>query len=473
MCKFHQENPHVKQTDIGLRFGVERSTVSKTLRYKERWLNYEERGGSPIQRTKGKSPPDIERALAVWVKGMQKKGLAFTDAQMEERAKVFCAGQETALKTITSSWLEKFKQKHGIGGKLVRRASETAIPDSAHRLETESPMVSASQTPSGVSPGSPTGQLSPATSSAHPDSKEALSAFMDLEGSNYKQPHHSQSTTSLSSAVTDPQSSTFSAGGGGSGGAFSPTSQFTFSPEPNSGILPSADGSSFHRPRSQTFPHIPSIEQLEYLNQPNQNNGDEGSNSGVINGKNSNGEALTPKYNNNAGTAPSSALQSPAHEIGAHPFGMDSTTSTTGITSPALRRVGSSNSLGGRSTNSAAGATVSGTPMGSSPSSPTQEDARRAADTLLSFLSSVSPTGMFDKGEYMTVVRLTEKLKLQQQQQQQQHQLAVAAAAAAAAMPKGSASSQGLGGLSRIPEGDVEMTPPGPLGVKNEAVMNE
>ena len=76
------------------------STVSKTLRYKERWLNFEERGGSPIQRTKGKSPPDIERALAVWVKGMQKKGLAFTDAQMEERAKVFCAGQENALKMI-------------------------------------------------------------------------------------------------------------------------------------------------------------------------------------------------------------------------------------------------------------------------------------------------------------------------------------------------------------------------------------
>ena len=24
MCKFHQDNPHVKQTDIGLRFGVER-----------------------------------------------------------------------------------------------------------------------------------------------------------------------------------------------------------------------------------------------------------------------------------------------------------------------------------------------------------------------------------------------------------------------------------------------------------------
>lgn len=412
---------------------------------------------------------------------MQKKGHAFTDAQMEERAKVFCAGQENALKMITSSWLEKFKQKHGIGpGKLVRRASETAIPDSAHRLETESPLISASQTPSGISPASPAGQSSPATSSAHPDSKETLSTFMDLEGSNYKHPQHSQSTTSLSSAVTDPQSSTFSAGGGGGGSAFSPTSQFTFSPDPNSGILPSAEGSNFHRPRSQTFPHLPNIEQLEYLNQPNNNSGggDGGSNNG-INGSNSNGESLTPKYSNNTGTAPSSALESPAHEIGAHSFGMDSATSTTttGITSPTLRRVSSSNSLGGRSTTSATGgAAISGTPMGSSPSSPTQEDARRAADTLLSFISSVSPAGMFDQNEYMAVVRLTEKLRLQQQQQQQQqqqHQLAVAAAAAAAAIPKQSSSSQGLGGLSRIPEGDVEMTPPGPLGVKNEAVMNE
>ncbi|RYP50452.1 hypothetical protein DL768_004044 [Monosporascus sp. mg162] len=432
MCKFHQENPHVKQTDIGLRFGVERSTVSKTLRYKERWLNYEERGGSPIQRTKGKSPPDIERALAVWVKGMQKKGHAFTDSQMEERAKVFCAGQESALKMITSTWLEKFKQKHGIGpGKLIRRASETAIPDSTHRLETESPLVSASQTPNGISPASPTGRLSPTTSSAHPDSKEALSGFMELEGSNYKHPQ-AQSTASLSSAVTDPPSSTFS------GSAFSPTSQFTFSPDPNTGMfgdqnrVPS-EGSNFHRPRSQTFPNL---EQLEYINQPK------------------NGESLAPKYSA-SGTAPSSALGSPAHEISAPSLGLDSS-----ISSPALRRVGSSNSLGGRSTGSGA---VSGTPIGSSPSSPTQEDARRAADTLLSFISSVSPTGMFDQNEYNAIVRLTEKLRLQHQQQQQQ-QLGA---------PKAGSSSHGLGGLSRIPEGDVDMTPPAHLNVKNEGVMTE
>ena len=408
---------------------------------------------------------------------MQKKGQIITDSQMEERAKVFCAGQENALKMITSSWLEKFKQKHGVGpGKLVRRASETAIPDSAHRLETDSPLISASQTPNGISPASPTGQSSPATSSAHPDSKEALSGFMDLEGSNYKHPH-SQSTTSLSSAVTEPTSSTFS------GSAFSPTSQFTFSPDPNSGLFenhpqqhgrmstvgvpPGADASNFHRPRSQTFPNL---ENLEYINGP----------SSVSSGKN--GESLTPKYSNSAlNTAPSSALESPAHEIAAPPFGLDA--AGAGISSPAaLHRVSSTNSLGGRST--ASGTGISGaTPIGSSPSSPTQEDARRAADTLLSFFNSFSQPGMFDQNEYRVIVSLTEKLKLQQQQQQQQqqgqqqqqpgqqqgqqqhqqphHQL------------RTSASLQGLGGLSRIPEGDVEMTPPASMTMKNEAIMSE
>ena len=416
---------------------------------------------------------------------MQKKGQIITDSQMEERAKVFCAGQENALKMITSSWLDKFKQKHGIGpGKLVRRASETAIPDSAHRLETESPLVSASQTPNGISPASPAGPLSPTTSSAHPDSKEALSGFMDLEGSaGYNKHHpHSQSTTSLSSTVTEPTSSTFS------GSAFSPTSQFTFSPDPNSGLFenhpqqqqqgrlppgvpPGADAANFHRPRSQTFPNL---ENLEYINGPSSADG------GSV-GKN--GESLTPKYSNSA----LNTLESPAHEITAPGFGLDvsSSTGAAGISSPtALHRVSSSNSLGGRSTASAgAGLSISGaTPIGSSPSSPTQEDARRAADTLLSFFNSFAQPGVFDQHEYRVIVNLTEKLKLQQQQQgqqqgqqpgQQQQQQQQQPQPQPHHQLRTSTSLQGLGGLSRIPEGDVEMTPPASMTIKNEAIMSE
>ncbi|CAJ2509877.1 Uu.00g057770.m01.CDS01 [Anthostomella pinea] len=411
MCKFHEENPHIKQTEIGLKFGVERSTVSKVLRKKDQYLNQDDRSESPIKRNKGKSPPDIERALANWVRGQQKKGLVVSDYDMQEKAKVFCTGSDSPLKTITASWLEKFKQKHGIGpGKLIRRASETAIPDGSRldRLDTESPLMSASQTPGGVSPASPAGQASsPQVTSANvkDEEKDTASGFMDFENSAYAHAN-SLEPPSASSTRTDPPSSTFS------GGAFSPT--FSYSPDINTGVFGQQANSNFQRPRSQTVPNIePS---LEYINQP------QGS------------EPLTPKYSA-SGTAPSSALESPAHEMGASSFGLDAAMSPH-----ALHRTSSNSSLAGRSATSGA---VSGTMGSSTPNSPTQEDARRAADTLLSFMQNQS-TSWVDPSDYVVFVRLTEKLGLNQ------HQLGGA--------PKGMSAAHGLGGLWRIPEGDTEMS---------------
>ncbi|KAI2642913.1 hypothetical protein GGS21DRAFT_198125 [Xylaria nigripes] len=410
MCKFADENPGVKQHDIGLRFGVERSTVSKVLRRKDQYLNQEDRNASPVKKNKGKSSPDIERALANWVRGQQKKGVLVNDFEMEAKAKVFCTGSDIPLKTITASWIEKFKQKHGmgIGSRMIRRASETAIPDGTRleRLGTESPTVSNSQTPNGISPASPP-QGSPLGSSvtgAKVEEKDIVSGLnVSFENNEYKHPH-SQSTISLNRTIPDPPSSTFS------GSAFSPasTSQFTFSPDPNTGIFGdvASGNTSFHRPRSQTVPSIPV---LEYIN-PAQTT-----------------EPLTPKYSA-SGTGPSSAIGSPVHEISTSTFGLDAA-----ISPRTLHHASSSSSLAGRSTNSG---TMSVT-VGSTPTSPTQDDARRAADTLLSFMQH-QITGWYEQNEYLVVLRLGEKLGV--------------------GGPKPSSATQGLGVLSRIPEGDVEMT---------------
>jgi hypothetical protein len=48
-------------------------------------------------------------------------------------------------------------------------------------------------------------------------------------------------------------------------------------------------------------------------------------------------------------------------------------------------------------------------PGSSAPSSPTRDDARRALDTLLNYFSQAP----VDPNDYMTVVKLTEKLRLQ------------------------------------------------------------
>ncbi|KAI8952777.1 hypothetical protein F4801DRAFT_188128 [Xylaria longipes] len=421
MCKFADENPGVKQHDIGLRFGVERSTVSKVLRRKDQYLNQEDRSASPVKKNKGKSSPDIERALANWVRGQQKKGVIVNDYEMEEKAKVFCTGSDIPLKTITAAWIEKFKQKHGMGpGRLIRRASETAIPDSTRldRLDTESPTVSALQTPGGISPASPVPRGSPLVSSAtsgKAEDKDNPPGFnVSFASSGYKHPH-SESTTSLNSAITDPPSSTFS------GSAFSPasTSQFTFSPDPNTGMFGDvvSGNAGFHRPRSQTVPSIPP---LEYINPARTT------------------EPLTPKYSA-SGTGPSSAIESPVHEMPTPAFGLDSA-----ISPRTLHHTSSSSSLAGRSTNSG---TVSVT-VGSTPTSPTQDDARRAADTLLSFMQH-QLTGWYETSEYLVVLRLSEKLGV--------------------GGPKASSATQGLGVLSRIPEGDSEMANTVSPLVKNEA----
>ncbi|KAH8815829.1 Tc5 transposase DNA-binding domain-containing protein [Xylogone sp. PMI_703] len=384
MCQYHEENPTVKQTEIGAMFGVERSTVSKVLRQREKYLFPEDRSSSPVKRAKGKFP-DIERALANWVRNSQKQGIPLTDAAIKEKARFFATtvgNNENPLKTNSASWLEKFKQKNGIGGgKLTRRASETNISESASR-NLESIGASSSQTSNGISPTSPSGLPSPsplsATKSDEDIKSDSINSYLEFAHSN------SQSTTSLSSVFTDAAPSSFSAG------PTSPTAPFSFSPDGSSGSwLPSQQarlpppGSNFQRPRSQTFPTL-GIDPSFISNQT--------------------AEPMTPKYNMPV-TAPSSALDSPIHEM-APPFALDSA-----ISSPPLHPLHHSSSNGSM----APPPTGLQSPPGSSaPSSPTQDDARRALDTLLTFFNNQGANGLVDENEYMTVLKLTEKLRLQQ-----------------------------------------------------------
>jgi hypothetical protein len=257
------------------------------------------------------------------------------------------------------------------------------------------------------SPSSPTTQLSPLSGIRSDEETHADGLGFDF---GYKHPDSHNSTTSLASDIrTDTNNSSFS-------GTMSPTGPFTFSPDPNVGggfPMDQLRGNDFQQQgrekRSNTFPSL----NMDYVNQMAT-------------------EPTTPR-NQPASTAPSSALDSPALEL-APPFPLD-----TGISSPPrpLRRTSSNSSMTARSaTTSVAASVMSNTPIESSPVSPSPEDARRAAATLLSYIQHV---GTFDTNEYKTIVRLTEKLHIQQRQNGRP--------------------SISIGGLSRIPEGDVELPP--------------
>ncbi|CAD0113806.1 unnamed protein product, partial [Aureobasidium uvarum] len=136
MCKYAEENPTAKQTEIGI-------TVSKVLRKKEQYLNRaqpKETPRSPPSKRPKARLPDIEKTLSAWVIKEQKRGSPITDDAIREQAYYFASipGPENpALNPVNNpGWLEKFKQKHHINSRGIKneeiRKDSVADSDNAH-----------------------------------------------------------------------------------------------------------------------------------------------------------------------------------------------------------------------------------------------------------------------------------------------------------------------------------------------------
>ena len=382
------------------------STVSKVLRHKEQYLKRDqEPEPTNGKRIKAKYP-DFDRTLSNYVRRQHQRGFDIQDDEILEQARMFAhasGNQDAILGSLTGSWLQKFKQKHGIGtGRLMRRASETNIPDN----------TSLSRTPHGLSPASPTRQLSPLSGSRSDEDGQP-------DGTEFEFTYR-QAASHSNASLSEIPASSFS-----NDNTISPQGQFSFSPDPNTGSfhldsnmhLPHAGPDFYHREkRSNTFPSLG----LDFTNQHQQPLGN---------------DPLTPRHLPPS-TLSSSSLDSPAHELNNAPFPID----TAIVSSPGLHRTSSNSSISARASgNPITNGTVSATTADSSPVSPTQDDARRAAATLLSYIQNMGPKGQYES-EYMSLMQLTKRLQIHHGQQ---------------AQPRVS-----VGGLSRIPESEIECSGP-------------
>ncbi|KAI0328866.1 CenpB-DNA-bind-domain-containing protein [Cubamyces sp. BRFM 1775] len=116
ICVYARDHPGMKQEDVAARYGVERSTVSKILKQKSRWLSLTEDEEVHVAKLRPSKFPDLERRLAEWVKGVSAQGTILSDALLRQKARQIGDQQGyTADKFKASSgWLENFKHRHGI-----------------------------------------------------------------------------------------------------------------------------------------------------------------------------------------------------------------------------------------------------------------------------------------------------------------------------------------------------------------------
>ncbi|KAL0960654.1 hypothetical protein HGRIS_005682 [Hohenbuehelia grisea] len=120
ICVFSQENPNARQEDIAIRYGVERSTISKILKNKQKWLSVTDQENVRVAKHRPSKFPDIEAQLVKWLEECKRNGTGLTDALIRNKAKEIARElniSEDKFKA-SSGWVENFKHRHGIRGGL-------------------------------------------------------------------------------------------------------------------------------------------------------------------------------------------------------------------------------------------------------------------------------------------------------------------------------------------------------------------
>lgn len=147
------------------------STVSKILRQRDKYMHPQpkEESASPGKKSKAKLP-DFEKTLTNWVKNQQKRGLPITDEDLRKQAQVFSFSRSDQAVVSSASWLDKFKRKNRLGATSKGDGNATPL---------DSSIASASRSPSGVSPLSSDGLVSPPMSAIDELGNDAVTKSED------------------------------------------------------------------------------------------------------------------------------------------------------------------------------------------------------------------------------------------------------------------------------------------------------
>ncbi|XP_064462141.1 tigger transposable element-derived protein 6-like [Ornithodoros turicata] len=121
-----------KKKDVALRFGIAQSSLSTILKEKEKIMSSVERGSSS-QRKKVKRPSyeEIEKAAFAWFLDVRARNVPVSGAMLIQKAKDFGCMLGCDDFKASNGWLQNFKARHQIVGKVTSGESASADVASA------------------------------------------------------------------------------------------------------------------------------------------------------------------------------------------------------------------------------------------------------------------------------------------------------------------------------------------------------
>ena len=284
LCEFAARNPRMKHDLVGQLFGVERSTVSKILKNKQKWLgvNIDNTLGSlseasrrMVKAAKHRAGrhPELEDLLMQWGRQETRKNIRLTDEQVREKALQFADSLHILPSAFKASagWLENFKERGGFrNGKFslssTAAASKLDLLDSDANYDTtleqdDSTSTSPTWDSLGTSyPPSSSGWMSPLSSMGKP-SGSLNSSVVSLPGLVEEE---------MSDSPLDNPSATNGLQSRPSLALHQRTSSSSYSSDASPHPSPSCDMSSeFPRPPLPAIPHMtPQSQKSMYQLQP-------------------------------------------------------------------------------------------------------------------------------------------------------------------------------------------------------------
>nr|CAG8433383.1 1450_t:CDS:10 [Entrophospora candida] len=114
ICIKKRENLKLRDEDLAKEYGLDRSTITKILKQREKWLAIDPNSNYAKQKTQ-KSPkfPQIEDQLAQWLASLPMTHGPVSDAQLQEKALEFA--QMYGIRSefqASNGWISKFKNRH-------------------------------------------------------------------------------------------------------------------------------------------------------------------------------------------------------------------------------------------------------------------------------------------------------------------------------------------------------------------------
>ncbi|EST10022.2 HTH CenpB-type DNA-binding domain protein [Kalmanozyma brasiliensis GHG001] len=147
ICDFSASHPTIKQDAIAAKFDIERSTVSKILKNKEKWLSVEPGSeAARISKHRAVKFPAVEDQLASWIAEFKTRGEGVRDSTIRQEA--LRIARELGLGEdqfkASGGWIEKFRERNHIPKLPIADATQSGLAESLGDLK-RSPSIGGSQ----------------------------------------------------------------------------------------------------------------------------------------------------------------------------------------------------------------------------------------------------------------------------------------------------------------------------------------